>query len=120
MTRPHILFGGASVGEPLFDSLEKVNSLLETLREGGIEAIDTAAIYPFSAQGTSEQLLGESHASQLGFSIDTKLKATGASSLKPLSIEESLTGSLSRLNANVRVNLGCHLQLTAIFLMNEA
>ena len=101
MTRPHILFGGASIGEPPFDSVEKVKSLMEILRECGIESIDTAAIYPFVAQGKSEQLLGESHASQLGFSIDTKLKATGPGSLKPSSIEESLTGSLSRLNANV-------------------
>lgn len=107
MTRPHILFGGASIGEPPFDSVEKVKSLLEILRECGIESIDTAAIYPFIAQGKSEELLGESHASQLGFSIDTKLKATGPGSLKPSSIEESLTGSLSRLNANVNV-LYCH------------
>ena len=105
MTGPRILFGGAAIGEAPFATTEEVQSLLNTLKICRITHVDSAAIYPMSAQGTSEQLLGDSQASQLGFTIDTKIKAIGPGpgrgSLKPSALDESINSSLTRLKTEV-------------------
>ncbi|KAJ0302400.1 hypothetical protein Brms1b_012029 [Colletotrichum noveboracense] len=63
--------------------------------------LDTAGRYPAEAQGRSEELIGETKATQQGFQVDTKILAMSADHKGELSkqnIEQSVSDSLRRLN----------------------
>lgn len=103
-THPVLIFGGASIGSA-YTTPEAVKELLSTLQSLGIRKIDTAARYPPTSPGTSELLLGDAGAARQGFTIDTKILASGDGSgnLAPAAIEQSLQGSYERLKLeNVR------------------
>lgn len=98
---PFIQFGGGTIGEGAFATIEDVGGLLETLAACGITEIDTAGVYPASAPGASERLLGAVKASDRGFTINTKIMVTGAGpgqgSLRKEAIDESVQRSLITL-----------------------
>ncbi|KAJ5714813.1 uncharacterized protein N7483_011994 [Penicillium malachiteum] len=108
MSRPSIIFGGASFGSPLigknFCTPENVKELLDQLKPHNVNRIDTAARYSPGNPGGSETLLGQVNAAKQGFIIDTKVNisdaniATGAGSLSAVAISKSIDESFSRLN----------------------
>ncbi|TEY78495.1 hypothetical protein BOTCAL_0048g00220 [Botryotinia calthae] len=105
-TPPFTLFGGASLGEGLFATAKDVQQLLALLTTLKIGHIDTAAIYPLSSQGKSEQLLGENQTDH-SFAIDTKIELTdfsGDGSLTASAINESVAESLSRIKAKLGIS----------------
>lgn len=97
-------FGGGTIGEGAFATTDDTRKLLDTLAQCKIDHIDTAGVYPASAPGASEQLLGTAKAAQRGFVLDTKIKVTGDGpgqrSLTKEAIEESLTRSLTTLGVD--------------------
>ena len=107
MSRPSIIFGGASFGSPLigknFCSPANVQELLDQLKLHNVERIDTAARYSPGNPGGSEALLGQVNAAKQGFVIDTKVNipdaniATGAESLSAAAISKSIDESFDRL-----------------------
>lgn len=98
---PVIHFGGGTVGEGACATVEDVGGLLETLAACGITEIDTAGVYPTSAPGASERLLGAVKAFDRGFTINTKIMVTGhgpgQGSLIKEAIDESVQRSLTVL-----------------------
>ncbi|KAL8917304.1 MAG: hypothetical protein Q9208_008025 [Pyrenodesmia sp. 3 TL-2023] len=98
---PVIHFGGGTIGQGAFATAEDVGGLLETLAACGITEIDTAGVYPASAPGASERLLGAAKASDRGFTINTKIMVTGVGpgqgSLRKEAIDESVQRSLATL-----------------------
>ncbi|KAF5875207.1 putative aldo keto protein [Botrytis fragariae] len=105
-TPPFTLFGGASFGEGLLATAEDIQQLLALLVTLNIGHIDTAAIYPLSSQGKSEQLLGENYADH-SFAIDTEIKLadfSGKGSLTASAINESVTESLSRIKTKLGIS----------------
>ncbi|ROW09776.1 hypothetical protein VMCG_02162 [Cytospora schulzeri] len=56
-----------------FQDSASVEHILTTVRESGINRLDTAARYPPLNSGRSEQLLGEASDLVAGFSVDTKV-----------------------------------------------
>ncbi len=105
MSGPQVLFGGAAIGTGAFSNVENVKELFEVLQECKIGRIDSAAIYPMSSPGMSEQLLGDCQVSKLGIAVDTKIQMIGPGSLNPSAIAASVAGSLSRLKTEVCVPL---------------
>ncbi|KAJ5638422.1 hypothetical protein N7528_000812 [Penicillium herquei] len=110
MSRPSIIFGGASFGSPLigknFCTSENVQELLDQLKLHDVNRIDTAARYSPGNPGGSETLLGQVNAAKQGFIIDTKINipdaniATGAGSLSAAAISRSIDESFVRLNVD--------------------
>ncbi|KAJ5718295.1 hypothetical protein N7488_003941 [Penicillium malachiteum] len=110
MSRPSIIFGGASFGSPLigknFCTSENVQELLDQLKIHNVNRIDTAARYSPGNPGGSETLLGQVNAVKQGFIIDTKINipdaniATGAGSLSAAAISKSIDKSFARLNVD--------------------
>lgn len=103
-------FGGGTVGEGAFATTDDTSKLLDTLAQCKIDHIDTASVYPPSAPGASEQLIGTAKAAQRGFVLDTKIKVLGdgpgQGSLTKKAIEESLTRSLTTLGVDqVRIDV---------------
>ena len=108
MSLPEVIFGCASFGAAFFTK-EEVQQLSQVLKASGIERVDTAARYPPTAPGRSQELLGEAGYGQ-DFLIDTKILFEGKpnGSLTPAAIEKSLIDSLKVLKiAKVNV-LYCH------------
>ncbi|EIN06754.1 aldehyde reductase [Punctularia strigosozonata HHB-11173 SS5] len=105
----NLIFGGANIGER-FTTVEEVSSVLSKLKEKGIIRIDTAARYPPTNPGASEKLIGEAHAAQLGFVIDTKVNVAGdgRGSLSAEAIAKSIEESLGRLGVDKVNVLYCH------------
>lgn len=98
---PAIHFGGGTLGEGAFATVEDVGALLDTLATCGIKAVDTAGVYPSSAPGASERLLGAAKAADRGFTLNTKILVTGVGpgqgSLRKEAVDESLKRSLTTL-----------------------
>lgn len=103
---PQLIFGTATFGMDLteFQDPTSVDNLLSTVKELGINRLDTAARYPPLNPGRSEQLLGE--ASSLSnleaeFSIDTKVytdtRTDGSGDLTREAVARSVKTSLERL-----------------------
>ncbi|KAL8897402.1 MAG: hypothetical protein Q9192_002595 [Flavoplaca navasiana] len=114
---PFIQFGGGTLGEGAFATIEDVGPLLETLAACGITEIDTAGVYPASAPGASERLLGAVKASDRGFTINTKIMVTGdgpgQGSLRKEAIDKSVQRSLTTLGLPKINVLHCHIPDTA-------
>lgn len=101
MTHPNLVFGGAALGSS-YNTLDAVLELLETLKKHGIFHIDSAARYPPTEPGRSEQLLGQAKAAEAGFIIDTKIDTNddGGGTLTETAIAKSLETSFDRLQVN--------------------
>ena len=98
-THPKLIFGAAGIGDE-FKTADAVTQLLKALKANNITALDTAALYPPTAIGASEQLLGETGAPKDGFEIDTKVMVFGVNgdgTLEPAKIESSVNTSFERL-----------------------
>ena len=103
--RPQLIFGGAAIAAGNFILPEKVLSLLSLLKSSNIHRIDTAPIYPSTAPGKAEQLLGDCNPRNDGFTVDTKIMVTsmtGKGTLTPEAIDKSVSTSLARLKNDVR------------------
>ncbi|KAI0392031.1 Aldo/keto reductase [Xylariaceae sp. FL0594] len=90
MPTPQLIFGGLNIGSGGFNNEQDVSELLAKLSSLGIRRIDTAATYPNSCPGLSEQLLGKCGAGDRGFVIDTKILATGEAPLCADAIDSSI------------------------------
>ena len=85
-------------GQGSFQEVEAVIPLISTLKELGINHLDTAARYPPPRPGRSEQIVGETAAD---FVVDTKviteLSTDGSGDLEKEAMEKSVKSSLERL-----------------------
>lgn len=107
---PVLHFGGGTIGAGAFSTSEEVSNLLDKLQNGNVHHIDTAGVYPMSAPGGSEKVLGAADAAGRGFVIDTKILVTGPGpgqgSLAKEAVAQSLAMSLKRLRVGkVRENI---------------
>ena len=99
MAQPHLIFGCATIGHT-FATESEVSAILNTVKRSGVSRLDTAARYPPTAPGRSEELLGDAQAGAKGFAIDTKIKVAGTTtdgSLTASAIENSLNNSFKSL-----------------------
>jgi aflatoxin B1 aldehyde reductase len=72
------------------------------IKKSGIRHIETAAIYPFHAQGEAENWIGDGEYAENGFAIDTKifygdLALGGKGHLQGDAVERSMDRSLKKL-----------------------
>ncbi|EFY94040.1 NADP-dependent oxidoreductase domain protein [Metarhizium robertsii ARSEF 23] len=96
---PEMIFGCGGLGNE-FVGEEAVKGLLQTLKEAGVNRLDTAALYPPTDIGASQRLLGQVGAAQLGFAIDSKvmISMTGfEGTLEPEKIVKSAAESREAL-----------------------
>ena len=98
MTQPNLVLGGAAIGSS-YQTSDAVSELLVALKKHGISHIDSAARYPPTDPGRSEQLLGQAKAAEAGFIIDTKIdtEGDGSGTLTAAAIANSLEASFNRL-----------------------
>jgi aflatoxin B1 aldehyde reductase len=87
-----------------------VKKLLQTLKETGVERLDTVALYPPTNIGASQRLLGRVGAAQQGFAIDTKVLISLSGfegTLEPEKIAPSIADSqkVLQFDENQRVNV---------------
>jgi aflatoxin B1 aldehyde reductase len=100
---PQVIFGTATFGMDMtdFQDQDSVHSLLHTLKNLGINRLDTGARYPPLNHGRSEMLIGEAKNINETFVLDTKVftntQTDGTGDLKREAIRKSLEGSLHRL-----------------------
>lgn len=108
MATPSIIFGCASIGKS-YTSQEEVTDLLSTLQNSGINHLDTAARYPPTLPGRSEELLGAALAAD-SFTIDTKILVSGdgRGHLEESLIGESIERSFQSLKTSKIDVLYCH------------
>lgn len=107
---PQLVFGTGVVGMDgmEFQDSESVAKLLLTLKELGINRLDTAARYPPFNPGKSESLLGATNALTDTFVIDTKVYTEvgdGSGDLSSAAMQRSVDGSLERLQRPQGVNI---------------
>jgi aryl-alcohol dehydrogenase-like predicted oxidoreductase len=72
------------------------------IKKSGIRHLETAALYPFHAQGEAEKWIGDGEYAENSFAIDTKifygdLALGGKGHLEIDAVEESLDRSLEKL-----------------------
>lgn len=106
---PQLIFGCGGLGNEIVGQ-DKVTELLQMLKEGGVERLDTAALYPPTDIGASQRLLGEVGAARKGFTIDTKVLIALSgfkSTLRPEKIAQSVAESEKALGfgENQRINV---------------
>lgn len=100
---PQLIFGAATFGAapPAFETAESIESLLSTLQTLKITHLDTAARYPPTNPGRSEELIGEVAASTANFQIDTKclvdIATDGSGELSKERMDTSVETSLKRM-----------------------
>ncbi|KAG8162031.1 hypothetical protein KVR01_007796 [Diaporthe batatas] len=102
---PELIFGCGGLGSE-FKGKGSIAEVLQTLKDMGVNRLDTAALYPPDDMGASQRLLGEAEAAQMGFEIDTKVKIglTGfKGTLEPKKIASSITESYNSLKLDDRV-----------------
>lgn len=100
MSAPRLAFGCANVGIA-WCSNQELDALTETLKEVGVDILDTAARYPPTSPGLSERLLGR--LSGRGFKIDTKISVKawdGNGSMAQDAVIQSVASSLKALKTN--------------------
>ncbi|KAI1367953.1 putative oxidoreductase [Xylaria arbuscula] len=108
---PELLFGTASFGMPMtkFEDVEGVKELLQTLRDLGINRLDSGARYPPPRPGRAEELIGEVSDLSKDFIVDTKVytdtKTDGSGDLTVEAIATSTSQSLQRLKRPDGVNI---------------
>ena len=106
---PQLIFGCGGVGHE-FVGEEAVRELLHTLRDAGVTRLDTAALYPPTAIGASQRLIGKTGAVRMGFTIDTKVMVSIhglRGTLEPEKIAESVVGSYEalQLSGHEQINI---------------
>ncbi|KAJ0120485.1 hypothetical protein J7T55_015214 [Diaporthe amygdali] len=107
---PQLVFGTGVVGmgDTEFPDSESVTQLLHTLKQLGINRLDTAARYPPFDPGKSEQLIGASGVLSDSFIVDTKVYTEvgdGSGDLAQEAMQKSVNGSLERLHRPQGVNI---------------
>lgn len=107
---PQLVFGTGVLGmdDTEFQDADSVAKLLNTLKQLGINRLDTAARYPPFNPGKSEQLIGEANALSDAFTIDTKVYTEvgdGSGDLTSAATQKSVDGSLERLRRPQGVNV---------------
>jgi aflatoxin B1 aldehyde reductase len=98
---PQLMFGCGGLGCE-FVGMDTVTDLLRMLKDGGVNRLDTAALYPPIDIGASQRLLGQVGASGLGFKFDTKviISISGPKrTLEPEKIEKSVKESHDTLKS---------------------
>ncbi|KAF9737400.1 hypothetical protein PMIN03_000913 [Paraphaeosphaeria minitans] len=104
---PKLKFSTSSLGMApgSFQDTGSVRPLVSTLKELGINHLDTVARYPPPSPGLAEELVGET---ATGFIVDTKLftdlRTDGSGDLGKEKMEKSFSESLDRLKRE-RVNI---------------
>lgn len=107
---PELVFGTGVVGMAgtEFQDSDSVNNLLHTLKQLGINRLDTAARYPPFDPGKSEELIGAETELGESFVVDTKVYTEvgdGSGDLTRPAIAKSVNGSLARLRRVQGVNV---------------
>lgn len=107
---PQLVFGTGVLGMDgtEFQDSESVTDLLHTLRQLGINRLDTAARYPPFNPGKSEQLIGAADVAADAFVVDTKVYTEvgdGSGDLTLTAMQKSVDGSLERLHRPQGVNV---------------
>lgn len=107
---PQLVFGTGVVGMDgtEFQDSDSVTNLFQTLRQLGINRLDTAARYPPFNPGKSEQLIGAANLSGDAFVVDTKVYTEvgdGSGDLTHAAMQKSVDGSLERLRRPQGVNV---------------
>ncbi|KAF7960418.1 hypothetical protein EAE96_000101 [Botrytis aclada] len=100
-TTPKIILGASGIGSNWLK--EDMGALADALKSLNINEIDTAAIYPITSPGLSEELLGEIEYGKRGFLIDTKIITSmqgGDNTMTAEAIEYSLSKSLKALKVD--------------------
>ncbi|KAL1854410.1 hypothetical protein Daus18300_011429 [Diaporthe australafricana] len=100
---PRLIFGTGVLGMDgtEFQNIDSVTRLLHTLKQLGINRLDTAARYPPFIPGKSEQLIGGASALSGGFVVDTKVYTEvgdGSGDLTQVAVTKSVEGSLERMD----------------------
>ncbi|KAJ5787631.1 hypothetical protein N7457_002621 [Penicillium paradoxum] len=93
MDPPKYIFGAQGFGVAWTES--NVDSLMNSLKQAGISQFDTAALYPATNPGASEDLLGK--AKPRNAIIGTKVLFIGDESLSRENMGNSIRASLDRL-----------------------
>lgn len=93
MDTPRYVFGAQGFG--IAWVADNVDHLMKSLTEAGINQFDTAALYPATNPGESEELLGKKKPENA--IIDTKVLFIGDDSLSFKNMGDSIKGSLERL-----------------------
>lgn len=96
MDTPHYVFGAQGFGVAW--TADNVDQLMKSLTEAGIHQFDTAALYPATNPGESEELLGKKKPENA--IIDTKVLFIGDDSLSINNMGASIKASLERLQVN--------------------
>lgn len=107
---PQLVFGTGVLGMDgtEFQDSDSVTNLLHSLRQLGINRLDTAARYPPFNPGKSEQLIGAANVPGDAFVVDTKVYTEvgdGSGDLTSIAIQKSVDGSLERLQRPQGVNV---------------
>lgn len=107
---PQFVFGTGVLGMDgtEFQDSGSVTDLLHTLRQLGINRLDTAARYPPFNPGKSEQLIGAADVPGDVFVVDTKVYTEvgdGSGDLTRAATQKSVDGSLERLRRPQGVNV---------------
>jgi Predicted oxidoreductases (related to aryl-alcohol dehydrogenases) len=93
MDTPHYVFGAQGFGVAW--TADNMDHLMNSLTEAGIHQFDTAALYPATNPGESEELLGKRKPDNA--IIDTKVLFIGDDSLSFKNMGASIMASLERL-----------------------
>lgn len=112
MPRPQLLFGGAIIGGPRVPDLETFKTLANVLSKHNVSRIDTAALYPSTSPGRSEELIGQGLTTfPSSLAVDTKILTTsftGEGTLSRSAIQDSVNKSKQRLAGTTIHTLYCH------------
>lgn len=92
-------FGNAAAPQARFTTVEAATQLLQIFRDRGYTEIDTARAYPVGANGTSEQLLGNTRVGEWAV-VSTKVTSWVPGSHDKMNIAKSIDGSLEALAMN--------------------
>ncbi|KAH8646137.1 NADP-dependent oxidoreductase domain-containing protein [Xylariales sp. PMI_506] len=103
---PTLVFGAGGIGDTeksftyTFTTPETVSELLETLKASSVLELDSAASYPPRGPWRTETLLGQSHATDKGFIIDSKVESHAGRKLDEETIPKSLKKTLELLGTD--------------------
>jgi aflatoxin B1 aldehyde reductase len=103
---PSVIYGAASIGNTeksyayQFTTPELVSSLLDELKALDVIELDSAASYPPGNPWHTETLLGQAHAAERGFLIDSKIEVHAGNKLDQETIPRSVKKTLALLGTN--------------------